>query len=191
MGEEVQVIPMLKYYNVFNIADVEGVEINIPEIELKEHQKIQKCESVIKKMKNPPKLVCENANSAFYAPLSDKLNMPAMGQFKSAEGYYSTLFHELTHSTGHPARLNRKGFKKPNPFGSADYSKEELIAEMGASFLCAHTGIDQEEQTQNSAAYLHGWLSALKGDKKLIFKAASEAQKAVDHILGVSRKFED
>ena len=195
MGEEVQIIPMLKYYNVFNISDVEGVEINIPEVELKEHQKIEKCEVVIKQMLNAPEFVFEDANRAYYAPISDKLNMPAMGQFKTAEDYYFTLFHELTHSTGHQSRLNRKGITELKPFGSPEYSREELVAEMGASFLSAQVGIDYDELDnnlmENSAAYLQGWLSVLKADKKLIFKAAAEAQKATDYILGINRKYEN
>ena len=191
MNQEVQVIPMLKYYNVFNIADVEGIEIDIPEIELKEHERIAKCDKVLNGMKNGPDFVFEDANRAYYNPLSDKLNLPAMGQFETAEDYYLVCFHELTHSTGHSSRLNRESFKQLSPFGSSEYSKEELIAELGASFLAAYTGIDLEPQTQNSASYLQGWLSALKGDKKLIFKAASQAQKAVDFILGITRSYEN
>lgn len=191
MGEEVHVIPMLKYYNVFNIEDVEGIKIEIPEVEIKPHEKIKRCEAVIKRMKNAPRFVFEDANRAYYSPMSDKLNMPAIGQFETPEDYYTTLFHELTHSTGHKTRLNREGITKLNPFGSAEYSKEELIAEMGASFLSAHVGINLQELTENSAAYLQGWLSVLKADKKLIFKAASEAQKAVDYILGITRKYQD
>jgi antirestriction protein ArdC len=190
-GEEVQVIPMLKYYNVFNIEDIEDIEIEIPEVELKEHERIEKCEAIINGMPNPPKFVFEDANRAYYAPTPDKVNMPDIGQFETAEEYYCTKFHEVTHSTGHPTRLNREGITKLNPFGSADYSKEELIAEMGAAFLSAQAGINYDELTENSAAYLQGWLKVLKADKKLIFKAAAEAQKAVDYILGVKRKYED
>lgn len=191
MGEEVQVIPMLKYYNVFNIADVEGIEIEIPEVELKPHEKIGKCEAVIRNMSNRPELVFEDANRAYYAPVSDKLNMPDIKQFETPEDYYCTFFHELTHATGHQSRLNREGITKLNPFGSPGYSKEELVAEMGASFLSAHAGINYDELTENSASYLQGWLKVLKADKKLIFKAAAEAQKAIDFILGVKRKYED
>lgn len=187
MGEETTRIAFLKYFNVFNIEDVEGVEFDIPEVTLKDHERINYCEELIQGIPNPPELVTEDANRAYYVPSSDKLNIPDLRQFETAEEYYSTLFHELTHSTGHASRLNREGVTKLNPFGSADYSKEELIAEMGASFLCAHTGIDLPEVTENSAAYLQGWLSVLKADKKLIFKAAAEAQKAVDYMRGVTR----
>ncbi|GJM16898.1 MAG: DNA primase [Thermodesulfobacteriota bacterium] len=191
MGAEVQTIPMLKYYNVFNIEDIEGIEFEIPEVELKENERIEKCEAIIKNLPNAPEYVFEDANKAYYAPKSDKLNMPDIKQFETAENYYSTFFHELTHSTGHSKRLNREGITKLNPFGSKSYSKEELIAEMGASFLSAYVGINYDEITENSAAYLKGWLKVLKADKKLIFKAAAEAQKAVDYILQVKRKYED
>lgn len=191
MGEEVQPIPMLKHYWVFNIADIEGIDIEIPEVELKEHERIEKCEAIINNMKNKPAFVFEDANRAYYSPFSDKLNMPALGQFETAEEYYSTYFHELTHSTGHEKRLKREGITDLNPFGSKEYSKEELIAEMGASFLSAHAGINHSELTENSAAYLQGWLNVLKADKKLIFKAAAEAQKATDYILNVKRSYND
>ena len=115
--------------------------------------------------------------------------MPELAQFETAEGYYSTLFHELTHSTGHTSRLNREGITKLNPFGSVEYSKEELLAEMGASFLCAYAEIGNQPLNENSAAYLQGWLKVLKSDKKLIFKAAASAQKAMDYILNVDRSF--
>jgi antirestriction protein ArdC len=191
MGEDVQRIPMLKYYNVFNIEDIEGIEINIPEVELKEHERIEKCEGIINSLNNPPEFVFEDANRAYYNPISDKLNMPAIGQFETAADYYTTFFHELTHATGHKSRLNREGITKLNPFGSLGYSKEELIAEMGASFLSAHVGINYDEITENSAAYLNGWLNVLKADKKFIFKAAAEAQKAADYILNVKRSYKD
>lgn len=191
MGEEVQVIPMLKYYSIFNVDDIEGIEIDIPEVELKDHQKIEKCETIIKNIPNAPEYVFEDANKAYYAPLSDKLNMPAIGQFETAEDYYCTLFHELTHASGHQSRLNRKGITDLNSFGSAGYSREELVAEMGASFLSAQVGINYDGLTENSAAYLQGWLNVLKADKKLIFKAAAEAQKATDYILGITRKYQD
>jgi antirestriction protein ArdC len=110
-----------------------------------------------------------------------------MGQFESPEAYYSTLFHELTHSTGHVTRLNREGIAGEIERGSEAYAREELIAEMGASFLCAHTGIDREAVTENSAAYLAGWMKRLQDDNKLVLKAAAGAQKAADYLLNVQR----
>ena len=191
LGEEVKVIPMLKYFHVFNIQDVEGINIDIPEVKLNQHERIEKCEAIIKNMPNAPEYVFEDANRPYYSPANDKLNMPDFGQFETAEDYYSTFFHELTHSTGHQSRLNREGITEFNPFGSPGYSHEELVAEMGASLLSAHVSINYDELTENSAAYLQGWLNVLKADKKLIFKAAAEAQKAVDYILGIEKIKQD
>jgi antirestriction protein ArdC len=111
--------------------------------------------------------------------------MPSKSLFNSAEEYYSTLFHELTHSTGHPSRVGREGIEVLNTFGSESYSKEELIAEMGAAMLCGVTGI-APATIENSAAYLQSWISRLKGDSKLLVSAASAAQKAADYIRGTS-----
>lgn len=184
MGEETNRIAFLKYFRVFNVADVEGIEIDIPEVTLQDHERIERCEQLIQDIPNPPEFVFEDANRAYYAPTADKLNVPDIRQFEKPEEYYCTLFHELTHATGHASRLNREGVTTLTPFASTEYSKEELIAEMGASFLCAHTGINMPEITENSAAYLQGWLSVLKADKKLIFQAAAAAQKAADYLKG-------
>jgi antirestriction protein ArdC len=108
--------------------------------------------------------------------------MPARSAFHSAEEYYSTFFHELTHSTGHPSRVGREGIMNHNPFGSEDYSKEELVAEMGAAMLCGVAGI-ASRTLDNSASYLQSWISRLRSDSRLIVSAASQAQKAADYIL--------
>ena len=92
---------MLKYFHVFNIQDLEGINIEIPEVKLNQHERIEKCEDIIKNMPNAPEYVFEDANRPYYSPANDKLNMPDFGQFETAEDYYSTFFHELTHSTGH------------------------------------------------------------------------------------------
>src|SRR5690606_40795395 len=99
------------------------------------------------------------------------------------EAYYASLFHELIHATGHGSRLGREEVTNPQKFGSQPYSREELVAEMGASFLCSTVQIDYDGITQNSASYLVGWLNVLKADSRFIFKAAAEAQKAADYIL--------
>jgi len=112
--------------------------------------------------------------------------MPPIEQHDSAEFYYSTFFHELIHSTGHAKRLAREEITTPNRFGSIPYSKEELVAELGASFLRTIAAIDSDPIFQNSSSYIQGWLSKLKDDKQLIFKASAEAQKAVDYIIGDS-----
>ena len=108
-----------------------------------------------------------------------------MGDFHSTSDYYTTLFHELVHSTGHISRLNREGISEAKHSDEIRYSKEELIAEMGASFLCAFTGIENPDLTNNSAAYLQSWLQVFKQDKTMVVKAASQAQGSVDFILGI------
>jgi antirestriction protein ArdC len=182
-GEEIQVLKFIKYYNVFNIADIEGIEFEIPEIELKPNEKIERCENIIENMPNRPELKSIDGNRAFYSPTHDFVNMPAIEQFETAEDYYATYFHELTHATGHASRLKRDEILNPHQFGSKPYSREELVAEMGASFLCSNCQIDYDSITENSAAYLAGWLNILRADSKFIFKAAAEAQKAADYIL--------
>jgi antirestriction protein ArdC len=114
--------------------------------------------------------------------------MPKKENFKSDESYYATLFHELIHSTGHHSRLNRSTLIQMSEFGSEPYSHEELVAEMGASYLESLTGIFESEAEQN-AAYIQGWISKLKNDKRFILSASTQAQKAVDFILNV--KFEE
>lgn len=109
--------------------------------------------------------------------------MPARGLFHSSEEHYSTLFHELAHSTGHAKRLHRENFDNPVSFGSESYSKEELIAEMTAAMLCGIAGIEPKT-LENSAAYLKTWIARLKSDSRLLVSAASQAQKAADFIQG-------
>jgi antirestriction protein ArdC len=115
--------------------------------------------------------------------------MPSRNLFNSSEEFYSTLFHELTHSTGHASRVGREGIETLNGYGSESYSKEELVAEMGAAMLCGVTGIAQST-IENSAAYLKTWIERLKSDSKLIVSAASQAQKSSDYILGKSQAIE-
>ena len=109
--------------------------------------------------------------------------MPLRERFERAEAYYATIFHELCHASGHESRLNRVTLTEKAGFGSNPYCKEELIAEMGAAFLCGQAEI-AERTIDNSAAYLNGWLEQLRNDKTLIVQAAAQAQKAADFILG-------
>jgi len=169
---------LLRYYTVFNLDQCDGIKS--PEADPNIHP-IEQCESIVRSMPNPPAF--EQDAQACYRPSIDTIGMPARSAFHSAEEYYSTLFHELTHSTGHPSRLSREVIMKHNPFGSEDYSKEELVAEMGAAMLCGVASI--ESQTlDNSAAYLQTWISRLKSDSRLVVSAAAQAQRAADYILG-------
>ncbi len=168
--------PFMRY---FNVEQCEGIPV--PQDNKAEIEPIEKCERVINRMPHKPKIF-HGGNKACYYPSKDTVAMPVKESFHSIERYYGTAFHELVHSTGHVSRLNRKGINDISAFGSETYSKEELIAEIGASFLCGITGI--ENQTiSNQASYVGSWLSKLRNDKKLIITAASQAQKAADYIM--------
>ena len=182
-GEDIEVmedVPYFKLYTVFNLDQCEGIEN--PEAEI-EFNLIEKAESIVNGYKKGPKILYSNQGRAFYASKLDVINLPHKESFKSVSGFYATLFHELTHSTGHASRLNREGITEEIHFGSETYSKEELIAEMGAAFLCGEAGIENT-QINNSSAYIKSWLKALKDDKSLLVTAASKARKAVEHIMG-------
>ncbi|MBU4642907.1 ArdC family protein [Bacillus toyonensis] len=181
----IEKIPMLRYYKVFNINQCEGIESKRKEEETFEHNPIEDAENIVKGYVNSPSLSW-NSGRAFYQPVMDHVNVPPMKDFPKVEGYYSTLFHEFIHSTGHCSRLNRDGITSATAhFGSEEYSKEELVAEIGASMLTGLAGF-VDVTFDNSTAYIQSWLRNLKNDKTLIVKAASQAQKAVDYILGVS-----
>jgi antirestriction protein ArdC len=125
----------------------------------------------------------QHGNKACYSPSSDTVTMPMPEQFEDNAEYYSTLFHELTHSTGHQKRLNR--IVKAAAFGDDDYSAEELVAEIGSASILATLGIENGRTFKNSAAYVQNWLKALKNDKKMIVSASSKAEKAVKMILNI------
>jgi antirestriction protein ArdC len=180
-------VPFLRYYNVFNIADAENVTLPAkltPEpAQTFNHDPIAAAQAVIDNMPNRPTFkVVEGSNKAFYRPQADEIQVPALNQYANPAEYYSTVFHELAHSTGHSSRLNRKEVMGANYFGSHDYSLEELVAELTAAMLCAEVGIDNDT-IENSAAYLKGWMGKLKDDPKLFWMAAARAQKAADLIL--------
>lgn len=181
--DDVTIIKYLKYYNVFNVKDIEGIEFDFREVEHRQNNEIEVCEDIYSNYPNRPILKHTEVSRAFYAPQSDSVHLPTRNSFDSSENYYCTLFHELIHSTGHISRLQRDGITNTSDFGSTSYSREELIAEIGASFLSNIAGIQDMELFQNSTAYIQGWLNQLKNDSKLIFKASAEAQKAVDYIL--------
>jgi antirestriction protein ArdC len=185
-GKERKSTPiLLRYYNVFNVCQTEGIADKLglgksaPRI-----PSMDQCEAIVSGMPNPP--AREQSDRAWYRPSTDTVGMPSRNLFNSSEEFYSTLFHELTHSTGHASRVGREGIEQLNTFGSESYSREELIAEMGAAMLCGVTGI-APSTIQNSASYLQSWISRLRGDSKLLVSAASAAQKSADYILGKSQ----
>ena len=169
---------------MFNVEQCDG--LTLPEIEqpiLPDEAVIDEtCEAIVGGWSNRPSLHLygETEYSAYYRPSTDSVHMPVRARFVDAPHYYSTLFHELIHSTGHESRLNRTFGAH---FGDAQYSKEELIAEMGAAFLCAIAGIANEDTDRNTAAYIQNWISKLEEDNRLIVHAAANAQKGVDSIV--------
>lgn len=176
---------LLRYYRVFNLEQTEGIDPKkIPVItEHEEFTSIERAEKLIKGMPNAPKL-SHGGDRAYYNPGSDSVRLPGRKQFHSAEGYYAVSFHEHIHSTGHRDRLNR--WTKELPLmDKGDYSREELIAEMGASMLCVLTGIDTKEGQDNTTAYIQNWIKRLNEDPKFVMQAGQRAQRACDYILDV------
>ena len=172
----------LRYYTVFNVAQVDGIEVPASGVVERPFNPISECEKIVSDMPHPPQLKVGVGGRAFYRSSEDTVYMPRAELFMSDEEYYSTLFHELCHSTAHPTRLNRRPSTERRSFGDDAYSKEELVAEMGASFLSAITGIEPAT-LDNSTAYIQGWLKALRDDRKLVILAAAAAQRATDYIL--------
>lgn len=180
-----KIVPLLRYYNVFNIDQTEGINPDkIPALEVNENGPIERCDEICANMPNPPKMT-EGGNGAYYAPKLDTVNLPAFEQFKNAESYYATAFHELAHSTGHESRLKRPGIMEFDMFGTERYSKEELVAELSSAMLCSVAQIDKPV-FDNTKAYIQHWIGKLNSDPKLIVQAAAQAQKASDLILNVS-----
>jgi antirestriction protein ArdC len=180
-SESKKKLPFLRYYTVFNVSQCEGIQI--PTVPQRQFNEIEECERIVCDMPHAPTIE-HGATHASYSPRTDTVKMPARETFDTPQHFYSTLFHELCHSTGSLLRLNRQGITEDVAFGSQTYSKEELIAELGCSFLCAKAGI-VGTTIQNSASYIAGWLAALKNDKRLVISAAGQGQKAADYILNV------
>lgn len=180
-------IPLLRYYNVFHISQVESVE-PLPEEELNDIEPIEKAEAVLNDYWTREHIKVEHVkgNKAFYSPAFDMIQLPLFEQFTSGNEYYSTAFHESVHSTMKENRCNRTEDRKGKlvAFGSNEYSKEELVAEIGSANILNILGIETTKSFRNSAAYIQNWLSVLKNDVKFIVSASSKAEKAVKYILG-------
>ena len=182
---EIKQVPFLRYYNVFHIDQCEGItakyttETTFPD----GASTVERAQEIIYDYlgREEVTLLHQEGDQAFYRPSTDEIVLPTRKQFISTAEYYSTVYHELTHSTGHPSRLNR--LDKGVAFGSDMYSKEELIAEIGAAALVNHCGLETSTSLRNNAAYVQNWLSVLKGDKRFIVSAAGQAEKAVNLIL--------
>ena len=178
-------VPFLRYFNVFHIDQCEGIaakhttETAFPA----GAEPLEAAQEIIYDYlsREGVKFSHEEGDRAFYRPSTDEVVLPIRKQFVSTAEYYSTVFHELTHSTGHAKRLNR--LSKPSFFGTEDYSKEELVAEIGAATLVNHVGLETSTSLRNNAAYIQNWLKVLKDDKRFIVSAAGKAEKAVNLIL--------
>ena len=176
----------LRYYNVFHLSQCEGVSPRwaVSVAPASNLQPDVQADALIKNYidRSGVKLTVTASDKAFYRPATDEVVIPQLSQYQKLEEYYSTAFHELTHSTGHHSRLNR--ISDVAAFGSHEYSREELCAELGAAFLVNYCGLETESSFSNSAAYIAGWLKALKDDKRLIVSAAGAAERAVSLVLG-------
>ena len=178
---------------VWNAEQIEGIDFPeeptapvLPEEERK-NKAIARAEQVWNNFENPPALemkLKKDGDCPCYSPSLDRVEMPLMNQWENSESFYKTLFHELVHSTGHQKRLARKEITELKGFGTQSYSREELVAELGAAMLALVTGCWGEEEQNNSAAYVKGWIARLKDDPKLLLIAGGRAQKACEHILG-------
>lgn len=182
-------IPLLRYINVFHISQVDGVEPKT--IKLIEHSPIEEAEKIKIDYADRENIVIKEliTDKAFYSPSRDSIQVPCKKQYKDIMEFYSTLFHEMIHSTGHRDRLHRLDSEtKLASFGSEEYSKEELIAEIGSAFLMNHIGIETFKTFNNSAAYIQSWLKVLRNDNRFIVSASSKAEKAMKYILGIKEE---
>ena len=181
-------IPLLRYYNVFHIEDCEDVEPkHSKDVPLNDFQPEEEAQRVLEgywKRENIRVEHVKNSDRAFYRRDEDLIHLPVMGQFKTPEAYYDTAFHESVHSTGNVKRLNRLQTGLSAAFGGEEYSKEELVAEIGACSIMHQLGLETDKTFRNTASYIQSWLHALKNDKRMIVSAAGKAEKAVDLIMG-------
>lgn len=184
--KQVKQIPLLRYFNVFHISQVDGVE-PLPKDALNDIEPIEKAESILHDYWNRENISVEHVkgNDAYYSPSRDLIRLPLFEQFTDANEYYSTAFHESVHSTMKENRCNRTEDRKGRlvAFGSNEYSKEELVAEIGSANLMNIIGIETKKSFRNSTAYIQNWLSVLKNDVKFIVSASGRAEKAADYIL--------
>lgn len=177
-------IPLLRYYNVFHISQVDGVEVKEKPIVYIEP--IEEAERIKEEYKTREHIEIREivSNKAFYSPSGDYIQVPCKEQYTNIEEFYSTLFHEMVHSTGHKTRLDRLETGSNAHFGSETYSKEELTAELGSASLLNMLGIETPKTFKNSSAYIQSWLRVLRNDNRFIVSASSKAEKAVNYILG-------
>lgn len=180
-----KLVPMLRYYNMFHLDQIEGLNI-VPATEPRKPATHAQADEIISTyiQRSGVELEHRISDEAYYSPSADRVVLPMMEQFHSTEEYYSTAFHELTHSTGHRSRLDR--LRATAHFGNESYSKEELVAEIGAAALMNYAGLETASTFRNSAAYVQSWLTALRNDKRLIVTASGAASKAFEYIIATA-----
>lgn len=176
----------LKSYRVFNVEQIDGLEDKFPtpaETEGFKTRPIEELSHIAANMIDGIGVAyAEGGYKAFYSPKFDQVQMPKIEHFPNAERFYSTVFHELIHATGHPKRCDRSKEKAGSKFGNAVYAREELCAEIGASFLGAQLGFEPGH-IEDSAAYIASWIEVLRNDKRAIVRAAAAAQRAADYLI--------
>ena len=177
--------PMLRAYHVFNVEQTEECRLKpLPEPDLSDHDPLELAEAIIAGMPDPPGFETYPASNQppHYAPGKDIVRVPEMSRYRSVEGYYNTVFHELVHATGHPRRLHRFELDA-NARDLHAYGREELTAGMGSAMLSAHAGTGAAV-LERDAAYIRSWRDAIEADKPMVIRAATLAQRAADLILG-------
>ncbi len=188
-GNDVDVtIPFMKGYSVFNVEQIEDLPAHyyaLAEAVRNDDERIAHAEEFFASI---GARVLNGGNSAYYRMASDHIQMPSFDAFFNAQSYYATLGHESIHWTRHPSRLDRS-FEQQR-YGDVGYAKEELVAELGAAFLCADLGLKLEDRPDH-AAYIGSWLQVLRSDKRAVFTAAAHAQRAVDYLHGPQAVRED
>lgn len=183
-NDKIRQIPILRYYNVFHISQVENV-LPLPPEEPYPTEPISEAEAVLHEYvgREKIKLHIGKSNQAFYRLSDDSITLPGIDQFAVPQEYYSTAFHEAIHSTMKAGRCDREEENKNSFFGNDDYSKEELTAEIGSAAMLNCLGIETDRTFENNAAYIQSWLRVLQNDKRFIISASGKAEKAVRYIL--------
>ena len=184
--EEIVTYPLLRYYNVFHISQCEGIKSKVKPGEVVKIETDGFADAVIADYVAREGIKFQNnkhSDKAFYCPGTDEVVVPMVSQYSNIAEYYSTTFHELTHSTGKKSRCDREDEKKGSFFGNKEYSREELVAEMGSAMLCSRCGVSIEKAFRNSVAYIQSWWKALKNDPTMIVWAAGRAEKAAKYIM--------